>query len=95
MTTGVSKHHWATGSKRMIGDDVDDEDGDTGQSLHAHFQHLMELGKVCATRFVTKEVKGGGTERVTHDTKEEDVFLPSTKGIQPCYYRWCHTGLGL
>ena len=90
MTTGVAKRHWAAGSKRSIGDDIEDEDDNTGQSLHAHFQHLMELGKVRATRFVTKEVQGGGTERVTRDNKEEDVFLPSTKGIRPCYYRWCH-----
>ena len=90
MMTSVTKPHWAAGSTRLIGEDVDDEDDDIEQLLHVHFQHLLELGKVHATRFVTKEVHSGGTEIVTHDNKEDDVFLPSTKGIWPCYYWWCH-----
>ena len=90
LTTGVAKPHWSAGSKRSIGDDVDDEDDEIGQSLHDHFKCLMQLGEVRATRFVMKEVEGGGTQRVTRDNNEEDVFLPSTKGIRPCYYRWCH-----
>ena len=86
LTTGVAKQHGHKGKKRALDDEIE-----VGRSLHEHFKVLMQLGEVRATRFVSVETEGGGTQVTTRDDNDlEDVYLPAaTNGIRPCYYRWC------
>ena len=57
-------------------------------ALHEHFKELMSLGEVRATRFVRNVVADGSTELVTRDDDNENVYLPATDGICPCYCRY-------
>ena len=77
--------HGNTGRKRGL----TVEDDERAMDLHSHFNELEKLGEVRATRFVREAVEGGKTKLLTRDDDANNVYLGSTKGLRPCYYRYC------
>ena len=52
-----------------------------------HFHELSKIGEVRATKVVTTHVDGAvGT--VNRNNNKEDIYLPTSDGYRPCYYRY-------
>ena len=84
--TGVVKGHGNKGRSMAI-----KEEDPRMPPIRAHFNHLLGLGEVRATRFIRKLVEGkeGATTTATRDDPEDEmVYLPTTSGFRPMYYRY-------
>ena len=55
--------------------------------LREHFNELLGLGEVRATKFI-KKIVDGMQNTTTKDDDDGSVFLPATNGIRPMYYRY-------
>ena len=95
-TTGVMPVHGNTGktpSNAVTGDD------ERGKALREHFDYLLQLGEVRATRVIATMVdgaqghanRGETTVDVGNDTTV--VYLPVSFGYRSCYKRYM-AGLG-
>ncbi len=76
--------HGNCGKKRAI-----DPDNHTTTVLHSHFEALLGMAEVRATRFVSDTVDGISQRTVTQDNDNGNVYLPSNDGTCPSYYRYC------
>jgi len=85
--SGVLPRHKSTGkpSPRAI-------DDERAAVLKEHFEYLLELGEVRATRVVATLVDGEHGHTNREDTTDM-VYLPSSFGFRPCYKRYME-GLG-
>ena len=55
--------------------------------LMDHFHELTKLGEVRATRVVATLVDGANGSG-NRNNNEEDIYLPTSDGYRPCYYRY-------
>jgi hypothetical protein len=56
-----------------------------------HFEELLLLGEIRATRLVSEMVDGMEVHSIRPNTTEDNdknVYLPSSDGYQSCYYRY-------
>ncbi len=81
-TTGVAPNHKLKGVSQAIA-----EDDPRMIALREHFEELCQLGETRATRLVANLVDGTNESR---DDDDKNVYLPSSKGYRPCYYRYLH-----
>ncbi len=80
-TTGVMKLHGLHGKKSNNA-----TTNTVISKLMDHFHGLSKLGEVRATQVVATLVDGAvGT--VNCNNNEEDIYLPTSDGYRPCYYR--------
>ena len=81
-TTGVMKLHGLHGKKSNNA-----TTNTVISKLMDHFHELSQLGEVRATKVVATLVDGAvGT--VNRKNNKEDIYLPTSDGYRPCYYRY-------
>ena len=86
--TGVGNAYGNKGKSMTIKDD-----DPRMPPIRGHFNHLLGFWEVRATRFIRKLVEGQEgkttTATATHDNPEDKmVYLPTTSGFLPMYYRY-------
>jgi hypothetical protein len=84
-TTGVMKLHGLHGKKSNSA-----TTNTIMSKLMDHFYELSQLGELRATKVVATLVDGAvGT--VNHKNNKEDIYLPTSDGYCPCYYRYLNS----
>jgi hypothetical protein len=83
-TTGVMPLHKLAGRKSNNAIADDDE---RGKTLTEHFEYLLELGEVRATRVIATLVDGVQGHANRDDTVDM-VYLPISMGYRNCYQRY-------
>ena len=64
-----------------------DDDPRLGPLLE-HYEELLELGEVRATRLISSLVEGRQQTTLRDDANDENVYLPTTSGYRSCYYHY-------
>ena len=82
-TTGVVKAHGNTGKSTEMKDD-----DPRMAPLIEHYDELLELGEVRATKLITSLVEGRQQTTLRDDEDDENVYLPTASGYRSCYYRY-------
>ena len=85
-TSGVAKKHGNTGKKNRSYKD----DSEVMQSVRSSFEELEGLGETRATRTVETMTSEGVVGHANRDEQSgiENIYLPQSLGIRPCYYRY-------
>ncbi len=83
-TTGVMPLHKLGG--RQTNNSIKDDD-ERGKTLKEHFEYLLSLGDVQATRVIATLVDGVQGHANCQDTVDM-VYLPITMGYRNCYRRY-------
>ena len=82
-TTGVVKAHGNTGKSTAMKDD-----DPRMAPLIEHYDELLELGEVRATKLISSLVEGRQQTTLRDDEDDENVYLPTASGYRSYYYRY-------
>ena len=82
-TTGVIPQHASVGAKGHASKD----DSQLQEVLNGHFDYLLQLGEVQATRAVATLVNGAAGHN-NREVADDEVYLPISMGYRNCYRRY-------